>query len=270
MKDYAAGRTALELASRCIPVYPLAPGSKAGLKGGHAFKDATMDADTIRRLFGSEPAANVGILLAPSGLLVVDVDCHTPERDGRASLTKLAKQGRVMPSDTYIEKSPNGLHYFFRADTTGLSNNREAFFKDSGIEVRVDHVSVAPSELPSGAYQPINQWGDVQPAPDWVLEQLHPPRKPNFGSVRPVKKYTGKLLDMVVSGAGEGNRNDWLTSIIGRLFAVGMEPENAYQLALVVNEHFITPPLDDSEVITIYNSILRKEVRRIGGNSNGN
>lgn len=83
----------------------------------------------------------------------------------------------------------------------------------------------------------------------------------NFNSSNTVrtKKYTAILLEEIVQGIQESERNVWLTKIIGKLLALGMEPTESYQFVTVINENFIQPPLPAKEVNTIFKSILKRE-----------
>ena len=87
---------ALEHARRGWPVFPLLPRAKqpfpaksacTHLPHRHGFKDATLDADTIRAWWTDHPDANVGIVTGrASGLLVVDID---PRSGGDVTLAEL-------------------------------------------------------------------------------------------------------------------------------------------------------------------------------------
>ncbi|MCT3034851.1 primase alpha helix C-terminal domain-containing protein [Pediococcus parvulus] len=73
------------------------------------------------------------------------------------------------------------------------------------------------------------------------------------------KLYTGKLLDEFVNGASSGNRNAFLTRIAGKMFAVGAEADTVYNMLLVINTNFLTPPLREREINVIFESILRRD-----------
>src|SRR5699024_10349897 len=83
--------------------------------------------------------------------------------------------------------------------------------------------------------------------------------KKNYG-----KSYTGNLLDRVVDGASEVNRNHWLTSVTGSLFNTGMKPSNILLLLMAINQNFIEPSLPAKEVENVFFSIAKREAR--GGN----
>ncbi|MGX6962949.1 primase alpha helix C-terminal domain-containing protein [Vagococcus xieshaowenii] len=79
------------------------------------------------------------------------------------------------------------------------------------------------------------------------------------------EKYTGKLLNKIAEGVTEGDRNIWFTSLLGSFFNQGVTAENAYKLATVINENFLDFPLEDKELITIFKSIMARELRKRGG-----
>lgn len=78
------------------------------------------------------------------------------------------------------------------------------------------------------------------------------------------EKYLGKFLNKVIEGTAEGNRDVWLTSVIGTMLNQGVDTQNAYVMADVINQNFINPPLSDNQVNKIYLSILDKETRKRG------
>jgi len=78
------------------------------------------------------------------------------------------------------------------------------------------------------------------------------------------KKYMGVFLNKVIEGATEGNRDVWLTSVIGTMLNQGVDAQNAYVMADVINQNFINPPLSDNQVNKIYLSILDKEMKKGG------
>ncbi|MFL2120945.1 primase C-terminal domain-containing protein [Marinilactibacillus psychrotolerans] len=83
--------------------------------------------------------------------------------------------------------------------------------------------------------------------------------KVNSSNTMRSKKYTAILLEEIVQGIQESERNVWLTKITGKLLALGMEPTESYQFITVINENFIHPPLPAKEVNTIFKSILKRE-----------
>lgn len=88
------------------------------------------------------------------------------------------------------------------------------------------------------------------------------PIKENGITLERVNKL-GEFLNRWYNGAGEGGRNIYLTSMVGRLFASGMDYNHVYDIAKVINRTACNPPLDTDEFNLIYNSMLRTEQRRL-------
>lgn len=78
------------------------------------------------------------------------------------------------------------------------------------------------------------------------------------------KKYTAIVLEEIMAGVSEGNRNVWLTKQIGKFLYLGMDPNIAYQWLWLINDNFVKPALDSEELNTIFKSILNKELKRGG------
>lgn len=264
MQAYDSLNKALELIQKGFWVYPLSPNSKGGLKGSHGFKDMTNDAERVKKLFQNQPKANLGISLTNSHLVVLDVDNHQNQK-GTHSLKTLVKSGLMVPNDTYIETTPHGIHYFFRLETTA-KNVSSAFFSDSALELKTDHIIIAPSVVDDMAYKAINTLTDLKPAPQWIIDELEkgkPQNKSRTKFRKPKPRTKGNLavtLEFMANGADEGNRNNYFAGLIGRLLAGGTDLTVSYNIALVANENFVNPPLEEDELNTIFKSILERDL----------
>lgn len=75
------------------------------------------------------------------------------------------------------------------------------------------------------------------------------------------KRWTGEVLDNIVTGAPEGYRNDYLTRLCGQMIYAGAESETVWILINYANQ-FNQPPLDDEEVGKIVASVLKEELRK--------
>ncbi|MBU5274532.1 bifunctional DNA primase/polymerase [Levilactobacillus brevis] len=269
MKEFASLYAALDLVESGYEIYPLSANTKIPPKGHHGYSEATRDQNTIWDWFQNNPDYNLGLALDTSHLLVVDVDIHESAKNGKDSLMKLQRQGKTLPNDTYIEKTAGGgLHYFFKY--VGAKIRKVDVWP--GIDLLTDFTVIAPSEINAKPYEALDgrTLADVKPAPNWLVAELTGQKAnwtPENVYATRTKKYTGKLLDEMVNGTEQGNRNAWLTKMIGRLFATGAEPETVYELSCSINERFIDQPLETKEVTTIYNSILKREMKRFERNS---
>lgn len=262
---------ALELAKRDIYYYPTIANGKGGLKGSHGLRDAVNDNSKAREWFlGTN--LNIAINLKKSGLIVLDIDRnHANGVDGKHSLAQVIKEYGDISNDTLIEKSPNGgLHFFFKLpNRIRVKNIIGAFYKDSAIDLITTNVLISPSSINGVSYTHVSgSYDDIKPIPSWLLEYIskrsNSVRSGNINTGA-YKKYTGVLIDKIVNGASSGNRNDFITSIAGSMLAVGADAQKAYDLLLVVNQHFVSPPLSTKEVDTIYDSIVTRELNRLRG-----
>lgn len=77
------------------------------------------------------------------------------------------------------------------------------------------------------------------------------------------RKWTANLLGDIIAGCPEGGRNIWLTTIIGKLFATGLEHDEVWIWAQYANQIGATPPLDEDEVLQTFESLKRREERRM-------
>ena len=158
---------ALEYASRGWAVLPLAPRSKAPLKGSRGVNDATTNVRTIRRWWEEHPDANIGIRTGPaSDLLVVDVD---PRNHGHTVLDILQADYGPLPETPTVLSGSGGRHYYLR--WTDVQSGTNAL--GQGVDIQADgkYVVAPPSVHPNG--QPY-EWElgtlELEPAdtPSWV------------------------------------------------------------------------------------------------------
>ena len=265
MKEFASLYAALDLVEIGYEIYPLSANTKTPPKGHHGYLEATRDQNIIVDWFQNNPDYNLGLRLDTSHLLVVDVDIHDSTKNGKDSLMKLQRQGKTLSPDTYIEKTvSSGLHYFFKytGDKVRKVDNWP------GIDLLTDFTVIAPSEIGGMAYAPLSgrTLADIQPAPNWLVNELSTNSlngAPEYAYTTRLKKYTGRLLDEMVTGTTQGNRNAWLTKIAGRMFGVGASPKTVYNLLSVINNSFVDPALPSKEVNVIFQSILKRESKGV-------
>ncbi|MFW2884675.1 bifunctional DNA primase/polymerase [Levilactobacillus brevis] len=265
MEEFSSLYAALDLVVNGYEIYPLSANTKTPPKGHHGYLEATRDQNIIVDWFQNNPDYNLGLRLDTSHLLVVDVDIHDSTKNGKDSLMKLQRQGKTLSPDTYIEKTAGGgLHYFFKytGDKVRKVNNWP------GIDLLTDFTVIAPSEIGGMAYAPLSgrTLADIQPAPNWLVNELSTNSlngAPEYAYTTRLKKYTGRLLDEMVTGTTQGNRNAWLTKIAGRMFGVGASPKTVYNLLSVINNSFVDPALPSKEVNVIFQSILKRESKGV-------
>lgn len=143
------GGAALWYAEQGMRVFPLQPGSKVPLPGGHGCKDASSDAERVRAWWRQHPQANIG--LATGHVLdAVDFDGAL----GHASWGALLGPHRPwMPQASLLATvstpRPGGLHAYVRA--TGQGNGAAMA---PGVDYRGagGYVVAPPSRTERGTY----------------------------------------------------------------------------------------------------------------------
>ena len=78
------------------------------------------------------------------------------------------------------------------------------------------------------------------------------------------RTYTAELLERILEPIEDGERNVKLTSLIGKLFSLGMNAEAVYEWIHIINDNFVTPVLSEDEVNKVFRSILKAEQSKLG------
>jgi hypothetical protein len=175
-------RTALALAARGIPVFLCAPNAKRPLTK-RGFYDACTDLEILAGLLRREPHANLAIRTgAPSGLVVIDLDCKHG-RDGRATLVGFEQRLGVLPATLVVETPSGGEHRYFRTEGVSIRNSAGKLASEPapGIDVRGDggYVLCPPSVIDGRAYRWIGARERIETLPAAWLDALSgEPRRP--------------------------------------------------------------------------------------------
>lgn len=242
----------IKMVQRGLYVYPIVPNGKQPIRN-YSYLKATQDIALIKRWFMDEPNINIGLNLAKSNLIVVDIDNHN--NDLQAPLQSLSNLGYKLPSD-YVERTQSGgLHFYYKSD--GIPATRKTKFIN-GVDLLSDFVVTSPSNN----YKVLNgaTLDDIPQAPKWIIKALDN-RAMHKMQDKPTtykKYYTGKLIDEIVTGVDAGNRNNWIASIFGKLLRAGTDPKNAYSLLQLINDNYVSPPLETKELDTVVKSILKR------------
>ncbi|UUV97992.1 bifunctional DNA primase/polymerase [Vagococcus luciliae] len=266
---------AIELQKQGYSIYPLSPGTKIPLQGSNGWNDATNDLDQISNWWEEDSSRNVGLMLKDHHFIVIDLDRHDKGMDGVENCKKLWSKYDMFPP-TYVEATPgNGIHFFFKLpDGVEISQETGAFKElfgvdeagngRSGIDVITYGIPIAPSIMTNGTkYISLDgkTLNDTAMAPGWLIDLLQGGKPIKVENYRPVSKTnTAMKLDLITSGAGEGGRNDHLTSLCGWLLWHGVDNETLVELIYTANA-YNSPPLDDKEVNKIIKSMIKKDVR---------
>ncbi|GAY72442.1 bifunctional DNA primase/polymerase [Lentilactobacillus kosonis] len=250
---------AFELAQQGFKVFPLQANSKRPVTD-HGYLDATDNVVQIGEWFDNDRHYNIGLQLADTNMVVIDIDQHG-HGNGIEVLKNWQRRGmKLIPA--YAEQTPHkGLHYFFKTNQK-LSDKVIV----PSVELKTKQIMIAPSELDGKAYQPIkgDDLDQLTLLPEWLLNLITSQKGVRTTLQNHLyKSWAGKLLDQLVTGTQQGQRNIYLTSLLGKLLRTGCDGDTAYSLLFFANEH-LTPPLPDQEVNIIFKSLMRRETQKRG------
>ena len=212
-----------------------------------------------------QEGGNVGILTgSKSGIAVIDIDNHNGI-DGLGNLKNFLETYDIELPKTMVVKTPsNGYHYYFKLDE---KYNETQFIQNhpqlEGVDFQVHgrYVVAAGSQIDGNYYEVVRDV-EIAELPDKWLEMFTDKMITKKNKKRE-KKWTGQLMESILTGAGTGSRNIFLTSIIGKLFATGMDHDAVRIWSLYVNQISLNPPLSEDEVLQTYESVRKRELRRM-------
>ena len=208
----------------------------------HGYKDATKNAEAIKRLFAN-PQANIGVATGKmSGIFVLDIDIKN-NAGGEASLAELEREHGALPKTVEAKTCSGGRHLYFRYPEQGVGCKTGI---RKGIDIRGDggYVIAPPSMVDGKPYE----WtrGIAEPlaaAPDWLLDIISP------------KEKTPDLSDK--DALITQNRNNTLMLMGVNLRKMGLEETQIEKTLLGINAARCSPPLDKEEVSKIARSVSR-------------
>ena len=252
-----------ELIEQGFKVYLLAQGTNTPHKGSNGHLDATTDVKKLTDMFIKYGAnSNIGISLKDTGLVVLDIDRHTPDKNGLNTLKQLG----ITPNfdDQVIEMTPrNGLHVFYRVpddlDVTKLKRNIGA-----GLELVSDKITVAPSIKNGLEYKHFGKsFNEANPLPRWLIDLSSESATTGGKHKKRVPNYSiDQRINMMINGFDLGARNCQIMSFSGWLLGIrGVDPNLVYELVQKINSYSAVP-LPDKEVNAIFRSAYNREVKR--------
>lgn len=257
---------AIQYAKKGLYVIPLRENSKIPTMK-HKDQPA-LSADQLRLIFDQHPEFNIGVKTVD--LFVIDVDSQQHGNgnvDGFASLKNIPEE--LLPP-TLMETSPTGgKHYFYLKRNDEPSHNFIGWRKGIDVVAGKNNLTVVPPSAKNGEpYQWDNPQQAIATAPQALIDLInHDNHKHHENFIKidyslvSGKRWTGELLDNLVAGAPEGQRNDYLTRLCGQMLRTGADPQTVLELMIVAND-YCSPPLPTNELYTIFNSILEREVSR--------
>jgi Bifunctional DNA primase/polymerase, N-terminal/AAA domain/Primase C terminal 1 (PriCT-1) len=229
------GQAALRRARNGWPVFPCEKRGKKPLCE-HGFEDASTNEETIIAWWTRWPDANIGY--PTKRYVVLDVDGEEGER----ALSDLEAEHGKLP-ETLTAKTGKGRHLYFAPNGTRIRSSAGKLGPHLDIRAEGGYVILPPSVHSSGRkYQWLNK---DKPAlwPAWIPGLLSEPSEERGESV------TGKIL--------QGQRNAHLTSHAGSMRRRDMSASAIEAALLQENKLRCDPPLPESEVRRIAQSVGR-------------
>ena len=226
-------------------------------RNGRGCLEATVNVTTIRGWFSRWPDSNIGLATGEiSGVVVLDVDGS----EGELSVAKKPSLPNTPASAT--GRAGGGTHYFFKWPGYRCKNLRKADGLD-GLDFRGDggYVVAAGSRHETGnmykwicapaGLKGFKDTAEFAAMPHWLEDIL---------AKAGTSDYAEGDEPPIVS---KGSRDVQLTSMAGAMRRKGM-PKDIIQSALLdFNEKYCNPPLAETQVIKIANSVSRYRAQTV-------
>lgn len=193
------------------------------------------------------PDAQIGIVTGViSDLVVIDVE----------------KGGRIddLPKTVTARSGGGGIHYYFKEPKAKLIRNSSRTFHLVDIRGEGGYVVAPPSlHLSGGHYEWASSPEDTEIAelPEWVIDKIE-----KKTSEKKIDEQFKKLLSV---GVNEGSRNDMAAKIVGTLLRQFQKNlwENDVWSRLKKWNLLNKPPLDETELRKVFESISKNEDKKI-------
>lgn len=231
------------------------PGKHPRTRNG--VKDASNDPATVAEWSKQYPVTNVAVATGDAyGFFALDIDLKS---GGPENLAKLEAEFGPLPATVEENTGGGGRHLLFRSDGRPVKNRTHKGAIRPGVEVKGDggYIVVAPSIHASGRrYEWVEgraPWEiEIAEAPEWLIELM-------FQEPAKVQKIIHGQASDEEGLIAEGGRNVAVTRLAGQLRRIGMEEERLRETLGAFNQSSCVPPLDQSEVDRIVDSICRYE-----------
>jgi hypothetical protein len=217
----------------------------------------------IRKWFGDEPAANLGVVT--DRLVVLDID---PRHDGDSSLATLERD-HDFPPTWRVMTGGGGEHIIFRCPEgaeIGSSTAETNPLLGPGIDVRArgGYIVAVPSRHLSGRgylwsvdHHPAEI--PIAEAPAWLVEALSAGKQPGSVARRDAAQWAIEKAGLVTE-----YRDMVVASVAGKLLrARSLDPAFVATLVHDWNVCHCSPPLPERAVADILDRIANREIARL-------
>lgn len=236
---------AVDLARRGLHVFPMVPRTKRpAIAGGHHSSSA--DEATVADWWRKNPEGNIGINLDASGVVVVDIDDFGAIDQWPHELRAIAESH----DGPCVMSRAGKAHFWFRASADRIGRRVRIY---PGVDILGRGYIVAPPSIHPDTGEPYR----------WVNDLEHElPELPEVLTLACLAAPAEEEREPVTFGGladGEG-RNEQAARIIGHGIARHLEPDAVWLLAKGWNTTN-RPPLADSELRKVFDSIMRTDAK---------
>lgn len=213
----------------------------------HATYAGTTDPARLEAMWHHFPQSLIGIRTgAPSGIVVLDFDLHSQDKDGEASAYSLREQN-LLPQTVSAMTGGGGLHLYYQHPGLAVPNDNRGKLA-SGVDVKGEggFVIAAPSakrgKLPYSWIQGLDPWtAPLAFLPDQTLHMI------TKSDDKPIKFLPGQTTH-----SDEQVMTKWENSLDQLRFAgVGGRNENLYRAACRGGEVIASGQLSNQQVIDL-------------------
>lgn len=282
MKPTTMADFAVKYAEHGFKPYPLIPGGKVPHKGSNGHLDGSDNPEKVKEMFIQNGInSNIGISLIDVDIIILDIDLHDEAASGFDSIRELEDAYEPLPETFTVSTPRNGLHKYYRLP--GMSMNKDFIGFRPGLDILSTKIYAPPSMVKDAGGEVIGSYKvksgkitELANLPNFFIELMvqHDKQKQmgtdfnfiaNYKPPPQGKTWKAVFLEEMVGGAGDGNRNSWLTSMFGKLIYSKMDVRKAIQLIGVVNQNFVSPSIKQKELENIINSVLKREISKTKG-----
>lgn len=243
---------ALELAEAGLAVFPLKPNSKEPATK-HGFKDATTDAEQVRAWWSATPTANIGIATGSKSKNVFVIDVDEDERKNKHGMATIrtwgAEHGHLQPT-LAARTGRGGMHLYYWTDKR-IKNTTNA---TANVDLRGEggYVVAPPSVHPNG-----NSYEWCMPFSSDAIAEADENVLSFIDSLQPAsRRQRDASSRSMPEKVHQGERNNALTSYVGKLQRQGAPDETIARYSAEFNSTRMDVPLENDERDRILGSVL--------------
>lgn len=221
----------IQYAAKDWYIFPVKPNQKVplGIAVPHGHEDASNKEEDISRWWTSHPDANIGLNLAKSGLVCIDVDSYKEN----CTFDDFIKY-KELPKTLIQRSASGGTHYVFKAN---LEHSYPGILCQ-GVDIKYKgYILISPSTFRGNAYEWVNDL-PIAEAPGWLSSKPiinSPPsvhfQSPISNSLRDIQKtivtdgWHNTLLRLTASLVSRGKSDDEIHNLTDQLTEPGFSIE---------------------------------------------